>query len=430
MRRIYSYLLTGLIGFGGANIAMAQTTADATFVEETNKTITSMANVRDYVAGYKTANIEDVRTKLAAYESDPTDTNKDAVTASIAAAENDKVQFNSGRLYRLILAAEYPLVRLLEGKPRVAYYKDETTLTPASTTPYWGQLDSTSVYHMWRLTGELTSFTICNPNYGLYYRTFNTHSTTASEASAMTAAEISGNTAMFSIGYTYGGTARGINAAGFNQNYGDTPGKLWHQVPGNGGNRWYFKEVTHIYKTITAARYATAYYPFAITLPEGMKAYVGSSENSESIALTEVTGVIPANTALILEADADLYAIPLSYDDATADVAGNLLSGVLVPTSIPANNYAFNQVDGVVGFYKTTAATTLAENKAYLPASATTTGSFIGFNFNGLTGISNAAVDADNTESTVYYDLQGRRVAQPKSGNVYVTAGGQKVYIK
>ena len=74
-------------------------------------------------------------------------------------------------------------------------------------------------------------------------------------------------------------------------------------------------------------------------------------------------------------------------------------------------------------------------NKAYLlkkniPASAVNAAMFM-FNFDGnggeVTDI-NTATKAE-TESNVYYDLNGRRVLYPSHG-IYVKGNGQKVFIK
>ena len=80
-----------------------------------------------------------------------------------------------------------------------------------------------------------------------------------------------------------------------------------------------------------------------------------------------------------------------------------------------------------VGFYLVEDGSAITAGKAYLEVSGAAR-QFIGFgDDNGATGI-NSLTPALSKGEEVYYDLQGRRVAQPAKG-LYIV-NGKKVVIK
>ncbi len=220
------------------------------------------------------------------------------------------------------------------------------------------------------------------------------------------------------------GTAR------VNSNTGDGKIDSWNNV--ETGNQFYIKEVTTIPVTITSAGYATINLPMAVTIPEGVKAYTGVKEDNV-LNLTEISGsVIPAETPVVLEATAGTYDFNIKYDDATAKPE-NGLNGTLAPATIADGAAAYILGNGSKGvaFYKVTSTTdrTIGANKAYAGSlTEAASANVLLFNFGGnTTGINNA--NAANTNSNVYYDLNGRRVLYPAHG-IFVKANGQKVLIK
>ena len=104
-------------------------------------------------------------------------------------------------------------------------------------------------------------------------------------------------------------------------------------------------------------------------------------------------------------------------------------------TDFTVYTYVLNGSYGEIGFYKYTA-NHLPLGRAYFevatdfPASGTGAGvqGFL-FDFEGseTTGINAATLSEGNTAKT-YYDLSGRRIANPKNG-LYI-CNGKKVYIK
>ena len=200
--------------------------------------------------------------------------------------------------------------------------------------------------------------------------------------------------------------------------------------------------IDELYHTLTVseAGYATLFLGFNARIPSAVEAYTVTTVNDGWVSLTQVTGVLPSNQGVIIKAPAGDY--KLFYEEtATADVTGNLLMGTLVDKYINEDAYVLANGEVGVGLYKAEmnkdeageAGTTHFKNnanKAYLPASALTpaqqTAAFYGFDWDGTTGIDEIT---DNREqSTVIYDLAGRRVENPSNG-IYII-NGVKVLVK
>lgn len=200
----------------------------------------------------------------------------------------------------------------------------------------------------------------------------------------------------------------------------------------SGLNNWTITKVTTIPVTISEAKYATLELPFAVTLPEGLKAYKGTTDEENYLSLTEITGSIPANEPVILTGEAATYTLTISSstDAASTD---NVLSGTLTPATLTSDNTAYILKNGTsgVGLYKVTSTSdlTIPANKAYLLETSGSSQSMKGFRFDDgtTTGIHSAATTNDAADE--FYDLNGRRVLFPIKG-VYVKGNGQKVYIK
>jgi hypothetical protein len=195
------------------------------------------------------------------------------------------------------------------------------------------------------------------------------------------------------------------------------------------------------------ARWATACYPFAITLPEGLTAYriTGELTDGTGLAIEAINGTdIAAKTPMILTDDTDddaertyIVSISTSKDTYSAN-DGNWLVGT---TSSRSDNYAaydnyLLQTDGL--FHPNAATlTTIPANRAIIPGNKlTTTQSANTLRLDmaingGTTGIDAlpAAHTADAAPSAVYYDLQGRRVLYPSAG-IFVDTNGRKVLLK
>ena len=190
---------------------------------------------------------------------------------------------------------------------------------------------------------------------------------------------------------------------------------------------------------VTAAKYATYgavndAIDYSTAAPSGLKAYIAYVEDNK-VKLTEVSKV-PANTAVILYADVETTTeYTLSTTAGTNDdVSANKLhiSDGSTVTGDANTIYVLANGTSGVGFYLLQSGDKLAAGKAYLVVSGGVASArqFIGFgDDNETTGITMVQGEGFMVNgSDNYYDLQGRRVAQPTKG-LYVV-NGKKVIIK
>ena len=199
---------------------------------------------------------------------------------------------------------------------------------------------------------------------------------------------------------------------------------------------------------VSAAGYATLYLDYAAEIPDHVKVYIATSVEGDRLMMTQVTGVLPANTGVIVRAKEGTYTF-VESDDTPANVDGNLLSGTATDTYITAESgyryYVLAQKEGLVGMYRpklTDGRFLNNANKAYLALESSGLGIFddetntedeggqlsnrLRFDFGGTTDVE---MTTDNGGKTmVIYDLQGRRVENPTKG-IYIV-NGQKVMVK
>ena len=160
-----------------------------------------------------------------------------------------------------------------------------------------------------------------------------------------------------------------------------------------------------------------------------MEAYIATG--TTSISLTKKNKV-PAGTGVLLRATAGGTSFDVPVTSATTDnVEGNLFvrgTGAAVASDESGAgtgpyNYILNNVNNQIGFYKANGQT-VATNRAYLHTTiAAESRIAIDIDPSGINVISR-----ETTTDNRYYDLQGRRVAQPTKG-LYIV-NGKKVIIK
>lgn len=204
-------------------------------------------------------------------------------------------------------------------------------------------------------------------------------------------------------------------------NGSEESGKYLHTYNSYGTNptQWNIIEVSSVNLTIGSTGYATAYFPFAVTIPEGVKAYTVSAAADGVATLRPLTGTIPANTGVILSGEVETaYPFAITTSE-VSKVEGNLLDGVTMATNIPETSYILANKNGNLGFYKVDPSDTkLAANKAYLNNA---NGSFFSLKLDGaVTGIQSVENAAENAPA---YDLQGRRLPQVPTKGLYIQNG-------
>ena len=135
---------------------------------------------------------------------------------------------------------------------------------------------------------------------------------------------------------------------------------------------------------------------------------------------------VTKDNPVILKSTAGTITMTLTSTASGNDFDGNSLEGVWDPEGQPGtagNIFVLNNGAQGVGFYRLATGKTLGVGKAYLTSTATAR-DFFGFgDVTAIRGIENGQLTIDN-----YYDLQGRRVAQPTKG-LYIV-NGKKVVIK
>ena len=196
---------------------------------------------------------------------------------------------------------------------------------------------------------------------------------------------------------------------------------------------WTIEKVTSLPVTITAAKYATFFAPVAVEVADNVTAYTVSINEGGWADLNEITtGVIPANTGVVLYADvekATTYNFDITED--VEAIAGNALRGSAAATyyTTAGTYYALGLVDGEVGFYKDAFNNSRFQNnshKAYLYMPAASGSASLRFNFGGTTAIEEVETEV---AETVIYDLTGRRVNEITKAGVYVV-NGRKILVK
>ena len=188
---------------------------------------------------------------------------------------------------------------------------------------------------------------------------------------------------------------------------------------------------------ISTSKYAT-YCSYAdLDFSEtGITVYTAVSDGTK-VNLTEVEdGIVPAGEGVVLySTTAKTYNVPVTANDATDyESLSNEMIGVKTHTQVnetadTKTNYILSKEDAGVGFYLASGGY-LAANKAYLSTStpaAAAAREFLPFAESETTGIS-AMHNSQCIMHNEYFDLQGRRVAQPTKGPYIVN--GKKVIVK
>ena len=201
-------------------------------------------------------------------------------------------------------------------------------------------------------------------------------------------------------------------------------------IAANTGYDWVLEEVTELPVTVTSAGKATLFAPVALTVPADVKAYTVAT-NGKWAVLTDIGTTIPAETGVVLEAAEGTYNFAITTTYATAE---SELEGTVASEYKTVDAYVLGIQDDVVAFYTATtegqADGTFLNNghKAYLPKPEGSNVACYSFRFGeGTTGIEEIT---DNREqSTVIYDLTGRRVEAVTAPGIYVV-NGRKVLVK
>ena len=193
--------------------------------------------------------------------------------------------------------------------------------------------------------------------------------------------------------------------------------------------------VTELPVTVTAAGYASFYAPVALEIPENVEVFYATEVAGDYVSLVKIEGgKIPANTGVIIKADANTYNFAITGEEVAA-IEGNIFKGTVNKQKITKENgsyYVLGIVDGKVGMYNAVNgadATTFinAGHKAYMYLEGAASSAGYRFDFDGTTGITE--VETENANDAVIYDLTGRRVQDMNRAGIYIV-NGKKVLVK
>ena len=160
----------------------------------------------------------------------------------------------------------------------------------------------------------------------------------------------------------------------------------WTDAADAEASKWMVEDATSTNLTLNTANdlsghnraYATAYLPFDVTLPDGVKAFALTSPHPRSagdetliINPTDIGREVPAGTPVLIASDtAGTLAAIIGTVTATAPEA-NILQGIYFPeTSTGTSHLVLNKnAAGNIGFYNLKSGNTLQANRAYIPYS-------------------------------------------------------------
>jgi hypothetical protein len=164
-----------------------------------------------------------------------------------------------------------------------------------------------------------------------------------------------------------------------------------------------------------AAKYGTFCAPFTVAVPSEVQAYtVASADASGLLTLDEVEKVIPANTPVVLFAEAGLEAVEFFDIAEEGTPTAGLLTGVYEATSAPVGSYVLQSIDNKVGFYQVAAGLqpTVGANRCYLNVASEVKTFF--FDADDATGIE--GLISQNTQNNQIYNVAGQRISKIQRG--------------
>lgn len=216
----------------------------------------------------------------------------------------------------------------------------------------------------------------------------------------------------------------------------------WDCSSSTDASHWTFEAVDEIGITIGASGYASVNYDFPVKFPAGVKVYKKAEEAATYIRLEEITpgtdGCVSLHTGnAAFVAGTEGASITLSILSDEPDNIDTGVNGTYLATKFEegdaANIYGIAKVNDVVAFYKMQGGTTIKQNKGYIRSTSSNAPRMeLTFGEGETTGIESLLEDNSRRESidtSVLYDLNGRRVLYPSRG-IYVTAGGQRIFLK
>ena len=326
---------------------------------------------------------------------------------------------------------------------------------------YHAALDANNACQLWRLKAGQADNTYYLCSQGLQAGTIEVNGNVvvkmveSGEPYRLWSKDISGTTYYgFSRSSTTSDTEQYfLHAVAFGKSHPDT----WYPASNKGdyvtrwdfgtsttASQWTFEAVDEIDITIGTSGYASVNYDFPVKFPASVKVYKKAQETATYIKLEEIpagddgrVSLPTGNAAFVAGTEDENMRLEILLDEPAAIEGGTGVSGTYLATTFnetsAASIYGIAKVDGVVAFYKMRGGTTIKQNKGYIESATNNAPRMeLTFGEGETTGIESLLEDNSRRESidtSVLYDLNGRRVLYPSRG-IYVTAGGQRIFLK
>lgn len=182
---------------------------------------------------------------------------------------------------------------------------------------------------------------------------------------------------------------------------------------------------------VTSAGAATLVLPFEAVIPEGVTAYTLAYASGSAAAATPVTGTLPANTPVLINAPAGTYRFQATTTATTSSPSPvkDALTGVWTATAAPVGSYVLQDGAEGVKFYRvaTADAIQVGANCAYLSAQGAQAKS-IAIDFGTVTAIRDLPQTAADDQAV--YSLQGIRMSGDRLPKGVYVRNGRKFMVK
>lgn len=350
--------------------------------------------------------IDELAEYVDAYKANPSYETYEAINAAIATLPTLEVE--AGKWYR---------IRNSERSNATLYLKPEATRVSTATS----NVNNADQLFAFVPTGNDKEYYLYNGNYQYMLGPLGNNETepiVTTDKSAAGKWKISSTTSGLSsiICQNKTGSNTGLHLAGDNL-------RLVPWTNTENASLWYIEPVEEFALTIN--EYLGVCLPFAMSLPEGVTAYVadGVAQDADGIKYVPVkeygSKVVAEAVPVILAASNGEYTIGVGgkFD---AYEGENALKGVLKSTSVSGSNIF--TINGKEMAKRTATTGYLTANTAYYTAE--TAESTLPLRADAETSID----EVEAEKSVKYYDLKGNVVEKPQRG-IYVTSEGKKIIV-
>lgn len=171
-------------------------------------------------------------------------------------------------------------------------------------------------------------------------------------------------------------------------------------------------------------KFATLFLDYAFNAPADVTLYAGKA-TSGRIQLSPLTGTLPQNTAVVVEAKAPgVVDFVENKTDTPIVVEDNDLKGSTTDMTQEAgmSYYMLRKKENTAIFGILNKSLQIPPYRAYIALTASQPTQAFSLDFDNITGLESIHVAAPTSTENIF-DLSGRRVFRPQSGKIYIKAG-------